>query len=156
MVKSSVKPGDASEGGKNEPHSTIHPVVDLLRAGTLPFWCLSFFGGGIAAVLVDLDHIPKYVFNTRWLFTPLNVFHFGPGRFLHPALFFVGCGVLACAGGLLLIMVLSDFARALGEKRAIRARQRVVKVNIGRPGPASSISSIDITGAKKMPSKTDR
>jgi hypothetical protein len=77
-------------------------------------------------------------------------------RFLHPALFFVGCGVLACAGGLLLIMVLSDFARALGEKRAIRARQSVVKVNFGRPGPAPSKSSIDITGAKKMPSKTDR
>lgn len=90
---------------------TDHPIVDrlrsALRAGSFHFWCLCFFGGGIAGVCVDLDHVPLYFFNIL-LSTPVNIFHFGPGRSLHPALFLIGCCVFACAGGLLLLMVLAD------------------------------------------------
>jgi hypothetical protein len=51
---------------------------------------------GLANVFVDMDHIPSY---------------FGIGsrhrrRFLHRGFLFVGLGGLACAGGLLLLLVL--------------------------------------------------
>jgi membrane-bound metal-dependent hydrolase YbcI (DUF457 family) len=52
---------------------------------------------GLANVLVDVDHIPSY---------------FGIGsrnqrRFLHRGFFLVSLGGLACAGGLLLLLILT-------------------------------------------------
>lgn len=84
-----------------------------LRAGTLPFWRLCFIGGGVAGVLVDLDHIPSYIFGAGRISLPFNIFRLGPGGFLHSAMFLVGCGVFACAGGLLLVMVLKGLRDAL-------------------------------------------
>jgi hypothetical protein len=64
--------------------------------------------GGIVNVLVDADHIPYYFFHV-WAFGYLNAFHFGPGRFLHPVMFFVAIGCFACAGGLLLRDILKSW-----------------------------------------------
>lgn len=147
-----IAPGD----GNDELHTTISDARDTMRAGTFRFWGLCFLGGGTAAVLVDFDHIPRYVFNAYWLSTPFNVFHFSPGRFLHPALFFVSSGVLACVGGLLLVMVLSGLYRELSGRRAVQARQSVVKLNGSRSGRVYSGGSAEVPGTKKIPSKAGR
>ena len=133
MAAQKHRPGAAREAGSLVPDTNVHPLRDRLRAGSLPFWGLSFFGGGIAAVLVDLDHLPYYVFGVRGLTVPLNFFHFGQGRLLHPALFLIACGVLACAGGLLLLLVLSDAARAVKIRRIIRVHYN--KIQSQGPAP---------------------
>ncbi|WP_230742623.1 hypothetical protein [Methanooceanicella nereidis] len=62
---------------------------------------------------VDVDHIPHIVFNAS-LPVLFNTFHFGTGRFLHPAIFYIGCACIACIGGLLvldlLVMIVSAVA----------------------------------------------
>jgi hypothetical protein len=156
MAKSSVTPAYPPGDGKNDTDITIHTACDPMRAGTLRFWGLCFIGGGTAAVLVDFDHIPRYIFDAYWFSTPFNVFHFGPGRFLHPALFFIGCGVLTCAGGLLLLMVLIDMFRALSVSRTPPARQGVAELSSGRPGLIPSKSNIEVPGVKKKPTKANR
>jgi hypothetical protein len=108
--------------------AAVRILHDALRAGSLPFWCLCFLGGGVAGVCVDLDHIPYWVFGVH-LPTPFNIFHFSPGRFLHPALFIIGCCVFACAGGLLAIMVLADVASEI-RHRYEKAFRRPMKSNM--------------------------
>jgi hypothetical protein len=83
-----------------------HILHRLLRSGALPFWVLVGLGGGIAGVLVDADHIPGWIFGYRPYFYPFNFLGFHASSHLHSALFLVGLGGLACAGGLLLVMVL--------------------------------------------------
>jgi hypothetical protein len=65
--------------------------------------------GGLANVLVDIDHIPYWLYGIE---APvyLNVFGraMGTGRFLHPAFFFVGVAGVACSGGLLVLMLLKS------------------------------------------------
>lgn len=56
---------------------------------------------GAANVLVDCDHIPYYIFRVDIIPVLFNIFGFASGRFLHPALFFVGIIGLACTTGLL-------------------------------------------------------
>jgi hypothetical protein len=67
----------------------------------------------VVGVLVDFDHIPRYVFGVTRLPLPLYVPHLGASRFLHPFAFMVGCGVLACAGGCLLFLVLRDIRESM-------------------------------------------
>jgi hypothetical protein len=98
-----------------------------LRAGTLPFWRLCFIGGGVAGVLVDLDHVPGYIFGVGRISLPFNIFRLGPGGFLHSAMFLVGCSVFACAGGLLLVMVLKDARDALKARRQEQAAELTIK-----------------------------
>jgi len=63
--------------------------------------------GGLANVLVDVDHLPYWVYGIK---APVyfNVFggSMGAGRFLHPAFFFIGLLGIACAGGLLAVLIL--------------------------------------------------
>jgi hypothetical protein len=73
----------------------------------------------VAGVLVDLDHIPRYIFGGIRLLQPLHVPHMGTGRFLHPFSFLVGGGVLACAGGCLLFLVLRDLHAASKARHTI-------------------------------------
>lgn len=54
---------------------------------------------GLVNVLVDVDHLPSY-------------FGIGPRRrrrFLHRGFLLIGFGSLACAGGLLLFVILSGW-----------------------------------------------
>lgn len=91
-------------------HDPIHrPVLhSFLRSSTLPFWVLVGLGGGLAGVLVDADHIPGWLFGVYPRFYPLNVLGFHASSHLHSALFLVGLGGLACAGGLLTVLVLRE------------------------------------------------
>jgi hypothetical protein len=126
-------PGASREGGKNEDNTEAGLFGDVLRVGTFPFWCLCFLGGGVAGVLVDLDHIPRYIFGITWL--PHFVPHLGSGRFLHPFSFLVGCGVFACAGRYLLTLVLRDLRIAREARRIIRAHEARPKAVYGKsPG----------------------
>jgi hypothetical protein len=70
-----------------------------LRAGIL---C------GFAGMAVDVDHIPYYFFHAN-IPVLFNTFDFGTGRFLHPALFYLACGVIACTGGLLVLDILMAY-----------------------------------------------
>jgi hypothetical protein len=58
--------------------------------------------GGLANVLVDVDHLPLWAYGIQ---APVyfNVFGraMGTGRFLHPAFFFIGLLGIACSGRLL-------------------------------------------------------
>jgi hypothetical protein len=94
-----------------------------LRAGTLPFWRLCFVGGGVVAVLVDIDHVPHYIFGVSRLPLPLYIPHLAASRFLHPFSFAFGCGVLACAGGCLVGLVLREVYRARKVRISLRARE---------------------------------
>jgi hypothetical protein len=63
--------------------------------------------GGVANVLVDIDHLPYGLYDIQ---APVyfNVFgnSMGEGRFLHPAFFFIGLLGIACSGGLLVLVFL--------------------------------------------------
>ncbi len=110
-------------------------------------------------MFVDLDHVPVYILGARGISVPFNVFHFGPGRFLHPALFFVGCAIFACAGGLLLRMVLKDLNVVLAARRPARVRLPGVGTSNGlRAGDASTTKHADaiLPGQKKVPKPADK
>lgn len=63
---------------------------------------------GLTNILVDADHIPYYFLDIRAV-VHFNAFHFGTGRFLHPALFFIALCCFACAGGLLVLNILKNW-----------------------------------------------
>jgi hypothetical protein len=66
--------------------------------------------GGLANVIVDMDHLPYWVYGIK---APVyfNVFGraMGTGRFLHPAFFFIGLLGIACSGGLLALHFLKTW-----------------------------------------------
>ncbi len=63
--------------------------------------------GGLANVLVDVDHLLYSAFGIR---APIYFNAFGramdTGRFLHPAFFYIGVLGIACSGGLLALHLL--------------------------------------------------
>jgi hypothetical protein len=63
--------------------------------------------GGLANVLVDIDHLPYWMYGIK---APVyfNIFGstMGYGRFFHPAFFFLGVLGIACTGGLLVLVFL--------------------------------------------------
>jgi hypothetical protein len=65
--------------------------------------------GGLANVLVDIDHIPYWVYDIK---APAYLNIFGrameDGRFLHSAFFFFGLLGIACSGGLLVLLFLKS------------------------------------------------
>jgi hypothetical protein len=116
-------PGTSRKGGRNARNTGNGLFSAAFRAGTLPFWCLCFLGGGLVAVLVDLDHIPRYVFGVSRLPVLLDVPHLGASRFLHPVSFLIGLGVFACAGGCLLVLVLRGLSSAMKARRIVLVRE---------------------------------
>jgi hypothetical protein len=121
-----------------------HTLHHSLRAGSLPFWCLCIVGGGIAGVLVDLDHIPRWLFDITWLPVPFNFFHFRTGRSLHPALFLLGCGLFACAGGLLVLMVLNDIRTASQSQQNLSQKYIPVAARSMRSGVAMKPATMTV------------
>lgn len=129
MEEPEHKSGIARVSEPNASHMVIRLLRRSLRAGTLPFWCLCFLGGGIAGVLVDLDHIPYYLLGAGRISLPLNVFRMGPGGFLHSYVFLGGCALFACAGGSLLGMVLKDLRCVIKLKRNMRVHEDCGEIN---------------------------
>ena len=83
------RPAAPGKGRRDERETRTSLFNAAFRAGTLPFWGLCGLGGGVVGVLVDLDHIPRYVFGASQLPRLVYVPHLGASRFLHPFSFLV-------------------------------------------------------------------
>lgn len=93
--------------GKERKNGTINAYLhSLLRTATLRIWVLSLAFGGLAGVLVDVDHIPRWIFDVGYRWSPVNILEFHGGRNLHSLFFILGCCGIACSGGLMVLMVL--------------------------------------------------
>lgn len=137
-------PGASREKERNVPIARSH-VLNLWRAGPLAFAGFRFAGGIITGILIDLDHIPLFIFGISWIPVPVNTIHFSPARLLHSALFLVSCCVFACAGGLLSRLVLKDLSVALSAKPAAGALKPGKGSTDIVPDDAPSASNDDIS-----------
>jgi hypothetical protein len=77
-----------------------HFIYNHARIGSFSFWVMCIVGGGIAGILPDIDHVPKYV-----LRLPI------PGRLLHLVFLIIGCYGIARFGRLYNKLVLEEKTR---------------------------------------------
>ena len=86
---------------------------------------------GFAGVAVDLDHIPKYIFQiplpTIYIHLwPFDAAKFGPYRPLHPGILIISSCAFACIGGLLVQHSVMPVVKSKIKNLILWAQQRIV------------------------------